>query len=390
MSRLGRRAALGLAAGIALPRFAIGQSDTRPAIRIAVQRIANSNTLDNLREQSNVGERTLLMFNERLIDLDWHGNLAPRPGLAESWRRIDDTTVEFILRSGVKFHNGDIMTAEDVAFRFSADVMFGALRPTVDGKTLPHRFSAIVGQASKDLPAEIPPVARRLFPGLDRVDIVDRRTVRFVNATPDVTLEGRIAASGAEIISRRAFTEAASWLAYARKPVGTGPYMIREFRPDTMLILDAHDAYWGGRPPVKSITLVEVPEVSSRINGLLSGEFHFACDIPPDQISTITRAPGFEISGGTILNHRLTPASTSTIPRSATHGCARRSATPLTARRSSRPFGMAAPACRPGCNFPILERCRWLTGRFRPSTPPAPATCCVPPATKASRFRIGF
>ena len=70
MSRLGRRAAIGLAASAAVPRFAIGQSDTRPAIRIAVQRIANSNTLDNLRETSNVGERTLLMFNERLIDLD--------------------------------------------------------------------------------------------------------------------------------------------------------------------------------------------------------------------------------------------------------------------------------------------------------------------------------
>ncbi len=306
MSRLGRRAAIGLAASAAVPRFAIGQSDTRPAIRIAVQRIANSNTLDNLRETSNVGERTLLMFNERLIDLDWHGNLAPRAGLAESWRRIDDQTVEFTLRDGVKFHNGDTMTAEDVAFRFSPEAMFGASRPTVDGKTLPHAFSAIVGQASKDLPAEIPPVARRLFPGLDRVEIVDRRTVRFVNATPDVTLEGRIAASGAEIISRRAFTEAASWLDYARKPIGTAPYKIREFRPDTMLILDAHDAYWGGRPPVKSITLVEVPEVSSRINGLLSGEFQFACDIPPDQIATLARAPGFEISGGTILNHRLT------------------------------------------------------------------------------------
>jgi peptide/nickel transport system substrate-binding protein len=82
--------------------------------------------------------------------------------------------------------------------------------------------------------------------------------------------------------------------------------MVREFKPDTSLILDAHDAHWDGRPPVKTLRLVEVPEVSSRINGLLSGEFQFACDIPPDQIATVERNPGFEVVGGTILNHRVT------------------------------------------------------------------------------------
>ncbi len=303
--RLPRRSLLAGSA-LALPRIAVGQADQRPSITIAVQRIANSNTLDNLREQSNVGERTLLMFNERLIDMDWRGNLAMRPGLAESWRRIDDATLELTLREGVRFHNGDLLTAEDVAFRFSPALAFGDTRPVVDGKTLPHAFSAIVGQGSKKLPDEIPPVARRLFPGLDRVEVVDRRTVRFINATPDVTLEGRLSAAGAEIVSRRAVDEAESWLAYARKPVGTGPYKIREFRPDVSLILDAHDEYWGGRPPVKSIRILEVPEVSARINGLLAGEYHFACDIPPDQIGVVEGNAGFEVVGGTILNHRIT------------------------------------------------------------------------------------
>jgi peptide/nickel transport system substrate-binding protein len=303
--RLGRRAALAGAAA-ALPRFAIGQTDTRPVVTIAVQRIANSNTLDSLREQSNVGERTSLLFNERVIDLDYRGDLAQVPGLAASWRRIDDRVVEVSLRPGVVFHNGDTMTAEDVAARFSPAAMFGATRPVVDGRTLPHAFSAIVGQGSKALPDEISPVARRLWPGLDRVEVVDALTVRFVNATPDVTLEGRLAASGSEIVSRRGVDEAASWLEYARKPVGTGPYRIREFKPDTSLVLDAHDQYWGGRPPVRTLRFLEVPEVSSRINGLLAGEYQFACDIPPDQIADIERNPGFEVQGGTILNHRIT------------------------------------------------------------------------------------
>ncbi len=306
MRKLTRRAASLLAGSAALPRFAIAQADARPSITIAVQRIANSNTFDNLREHSNVGERTAMMFNERLIEIDWRGTLAPKPGLAVAWHRPDDRTVELKLREGVVFHNGDAFTAEDVAARFSAQGMFGDTRPVVDGKTLAHGFTGLTGQASKDLPKEIPPVARRLWPGLDRVEVVDRHTVRFHNATPDVTLEGRMAALGSEVVSRRAYAEAPTWLEYARKPIGTGPYAIREFKPDSLLTLDAHDAYWGGRPPVKSIRLVEVPEASSRINGLLAGEYHFACDIAPDQIATIARNPAFEVLGGTILNHRLT------------------------------------------------------------------------------------
>jgi len=73
-----------------------------------------------------------------------------------------------------------------------------------------------------------------------------------------------------------------------------------------MLVLEAHDEYWGGRPPLKQIRFIEVPEVASRINGLLSGEYQFACDIPPDQIEGIEKNDAFEVQGGTILNHRLT------------------------------------------------------------------------------------
>ena len=306
MSKLSRRGLLALGSAAALPRFAIAQADTRPTITIAVQTIANSNTLDNLREQSNVGERTSLMFNERLIDLNYRGDLGQIPGLAEAWRRIDEKTLELKLRPGVKFHNGDDFTAEDVAFSFGPERMFGDSRPMVNGKTLPVAYSAIIGQNSKKIPDEIPPVARRLWPGLDRVDIIDKLTVRFVNATPDVTLEGRLCAMGSEIVNRRAYEAAATWLDYARKPVGTGPYAVRDYRPNVSLTLDAHDAYWGGRPPIKTLRLVEVPEVASRINGLLAGDYQFACDIPPDQIPIVLQNAGLEVQGGPILNHRIT------------------------------------------------------------------------------------
>jgi peptide/nickel transport system substrate-binding protein len=78
-----RRALLAAPAVLALPRFAIAQADQRPAITIAVQKVVNSNTLDTLREQSNVGERVFYSsLWEGLIGRDWLGQLGTVPGLA--------------------------------------------------------------------------------------------------------------------------------------------------------------------------------------------------------------------------------------------------------------------------------------------------------------------
>jgi peptide/nickel transport system substrate-binding protein len=204
MPRLSRRAVLAAAAAASLPRFAIAQADNRPTITIAVQTIRTQNLLDPIAAQSNVGTRISAMFAETLIGLNYQGQLEQVPGMATSWRQIDDLTVEMSLRQGVKFHNGDKMTAEDVAFSFGPEHMFGTTRPFVQGNTLP--LSAHIPlRAGKDIPANIPSISRRLFPGFDRIDIVDRYTIRYVNATPDVTLEGRLSQTGSQIMSRRAF-----------------------------------------------------------------------------------------------------------------------------------------------------------------------------------------
>ena len=300
-------AASGLAAAAsALPRIAIGQTDRRPSITIAVQQIANSAALEPLREQSNVGQRAFSFIYERLISQNLLGQLEEVPGLAESWKRIDDRTVEFTLRKGVRFHNGDEMTADDVVFTFSRDRMFGPEYDISSNKTL---FTSVLIRDTvegKNLPPEVPAVAKRLFPALEKVEAIDKYTVRFTNRTPDVTLEGRIGRMGSDIISRRAYSEAKTWLDWARAPVSTGPYKVREFLTDRSLMLDAHDDYWGGQPPIKSVRLVAVPEVATRINGLLSGQFDFICDVPPDQIPGIEKNAKFEVLGSTIVNHRLT------------------------------------------------------------------------------------
>ena len=308
MTDLSRRAALaaGVASAVSLPRFAIAQADQRPAITVAVQKISNTNTLEVLREQSNVGERVLVTSVwEGLLGRNYQAQLQQVPVLATETRRISDSVVEIKLRQGVKFHNGDELTAEDVAFSFGNERMFGPNGPGAAGtirvgETIPG------GRGGRELPIEVSAVANRSFPGFERFEIIDRHTVRWINKTPDVTLEGRIGRYGSEIGSRRGFAEAPGWLEWARKPVTTGPYKVAEFRADNSLTLIAHDEYWGGRPPIRQLRFVEVPEVSSRVNGLLSGEYQFACDIPPDQIVSIERNRAFEVVGGTIPNHRLT------------------------------------------------------------------------------------
>ena len=223
-----RRRALIAASGLAatsfgLPRIALGQADRRPVITIAVQQIANSAALEPLREQSNVGQRVFSFIFERLIMQDLLAKLEEVPGLAESWKRIDERTVEFKLRQGVKFHNGDELTADDVVFTFSRDRMFGPDYDISSNKTL---FTSVLIRDSvqgKNLPPEVPAVAKRLFPALENVEAVDKYTVRFVNRTPDVTMEGRIGRLGSDIVSRRAYEEAKSWADWARAPVWTGP-----------------------------------------------------------------------------------------------------------------------------------------------------------------------
>ncbi|WP_149535595.1 ABC transporter substrate-binding protein [Siccirubricoccus phaeus] len=299
-----RRSLLGAAlAAPALPRFAIAQADSRPVVTIAVQKISNTNTLETLREQSNVGSRTWFSIAETLIEQDWWDDLTLRPALATAWRRIDERTLELTLREGVRFHDGHVMTAEDVAFSFGPERMGWGL--TLDQAR--NLFGSVPGQSrGRTPPPEALAVARRTYPALERVEVIDSRTVRFVNRTPDLAMEGRISRNTGMILSRAAFEAAPSWLDWSRRPIGTGPFRVAEFRPDQSLVLEAFDDYWGGAPPVKRLRFLEVPEVASRINALLSGEADFACDMPPDQIDGIARSARHEVVGGPIMNHRLT------------------------------------------------------------------------------------
>jgi peptide/nickel transport system substrate-binding protein len=316
-SRLAKYLALSFASVTMTAQFALAQPsapDNRPVVRVAVQQISNSGALDPLREQSNVGTRVLPMIYAGLIQLDTTGDLKPMAGIAESWKRIDDRTLEFKLRPGVKFHNGDPVTVEDIAFSFGPQRMFGQSKPITGAATAQPAAAAKGAPTAANDPAfakgptpppEVVAVARNIWPSLIGVEIVDDKTVRLVNALPDVTLEGRLARLGSEIISKKAYLAAKDWNTWAQNPVSAGPFKVKELKQDQSLVLVANDDYFGGKPNVREIRYTVVPEVSSRINGLISGQYDFVTDIPPDQFKLIQNNPKFEITGGPVMNHRL-------------------------------------------------------------------------------------
>lgn len=302
-----------LATAVVSPAWAQSKStdaagNTRRVLRVAVPGLSTGGTLSTLREQSNVGRRVLPSILEPVIAMDVLGDMSLQPGIAESWSRISDSELEVRLRRGVKFHNGDEMTAEDVVFSFGPQTMFGDTQPHRGeaAKTIRTDNASASRSSGTQCPPEVAAVGRRLWPSLERVEAIDRYTVRFVNAMPDLTMEGRLARMGCDVINKRNYLEAGDWQVWAAAPVGTGPFKVKEYKKDQYLILEKHADYWGGAPEVDEVQFLVVPEVASRINGMMAGEYDFATDIPTDQAKTVEKSGKLEFVGGPIINHQIT------------------------------------------------------------------------------------
>lgn len=252
--------------------------DNRPTLRVAVQ--ANPPTVEVLDAESNVGYRNNYSVHDTLVQFDYAGDFQLKPRLAESWSWKSPTELEVKLRRGVKFHDGNEMTAEDVVFSFG-----------------PERLT---GQGAPGLP-----MVRRYWVSLDKVEAADRYTVRFTTKFQDPIFEQRLAAWTAQIISKAGYLKAADYNAWRLKPIGAGPFKVERVVANDAIVLTAHDEYWGGKPNAKSVVFKVVPEVSARVAGLLAGDYDVVTDIPPDQLPVLERNQDIKIVGGPVNNHRV-------------------------------------------------------------------------------------
>ena len=188
------------------------------------------------------------IFN-KLIENDARQN--PKPGLAESWRTVDDLTWEFKLRRGVKFHDGSDFTAADVAFSIE--------RPGIINT--PGGFTIFTRSITEKI-------------------IVDPYTIRLKTGAPYPNLP--IDMSGLIIVSSVAAKGAlAADFDSGKATIGTGPWKFVRYTKGDRIELARNDNYWGPKPPWDKVTFRLITSDPSRVAALLAGDVQMIEAIPP-------------------------------------------------------------------------------------------------------------
>ena len=248
------------------------------------------------------------------------GNLMA-PSLAESWTvSADQKTYDFKLREGLKFHNGDPFTAEDVKFSFQRSKV---------GKTLKDRV--------RD------------------VEIVGPARVRFHlhEPFPDfMALYGTLATGAGWIVPRK-YIERVGDDGFKKQPVGLGPYKFVSHTPGVELILEANESYWRKVPAVKRLVFKSVPEPTTRAAMLKNGEVDVAYMLDTPAAQELKRDPAFRLGfSGAIGVHYLdffdqwdpkSPWADRKVRLAANHAIDRRALSEAETLGASRPTGSMAP-----------------------------------------------
>jgi peptide/nickel transport system substrate-binding protein len=190
---------------------------------------------------------------------------AMAPSLAESWTvSPDHLSYEFVLRKGVKFHNGDPVTAEDVRFSFERYRGAGA-----------GPFKARIAA----------------------VEVVDPQRIRFrlKQPWPDFMTFYGTPATGAGWIVPKRYVEKVGDDGFKKAPIGAGPYKFVSFNPGIELVLEANEQYWRKAPTVKRLIFKAVPEETTRLAMLKRGEVDIAYSIRGALAEELRRTPGLTL-----------------------------------------------------------------------------------------------
>ncbi|MCQ1535317.1 ABC transporter substrate-binding protein [Methanosarcina sp. KYL-1] len=192
---------------------------------------------------------------ETLVRLDPDLNIVP--GLAESWETPDDgKTWIFHLREGVSFHDGTPFDAESVVFSYTeqAYVRQAVLRPIVS------------------------------------VEALDAHTVKFVLAKP-TPLPFYLTHVAWPIMSPTSVDSEGNFVS----PVGTGPFKFESRVKDQEIVLSRNEEYWGERPELEKVTFKVIPEASTRVIALETGEVDMILKVPEYDVSRLESEDGIEV-----------------------------------------------------------------------------------------------
>lgn len=193
---------------------------------------------------------TRQIFNT-LLRIDDNGNIVPE--LAESYEYVTPTELVIKLRKGVKFHNGDTLTAKDVAFSIN--------------RMLNKQASKIMINVVKD------------------VVIVDDNTVKLILSQPSSQLLFALAHPLTSILNER--DTVANKDDVASHPIGTGPYKFVDWGSGEKIVLVAFDDYFEGKPKIDKLIYRAISENTSRLAALETGEIDIAYNVAPIDADTI-------------------------------------------------------------------------------------------------------
>ena len=188
------------------------------------------------------------------------------PSLAESWTTSKDgLTYEFVLRRGVKFHNGDPVTAEDV--KFSYDRYRGA-----GSKLLKERVK--------------------------EVQIVDPGRVRFIlkEPWPDFMTFYGTSATGAAWVVPKKYVEKVGDDGFLKAPIGAGPYRVVSFTPGVDLVMEAFEGYWRKTPSVKRLVFKSMSDETTRAAALKAGDVDIVYLLSGPTAEDVKRTPGLKLT----------------------------------------------------------------------------------------------
>ncbi len=239
---------------------ASADSDT---ITVLVQ--AEPPTLDPPCSNTDNTHLVLRYICDKLFELNEDGTY--NNVLCESYKYLDDMTVRIKLKSGILFSDGTPLTAEDVLFQYV--------------------------RASQEAVS----ASQYAFIDTENSYVEDDTTLVLHFTQAWAPWINTLAGGRASIVSKKAFEEMGAD-AFARAPVGTGPYKIVEWVSGSYIRLEANEYYWQGVPEVKNIIIKFVEESNSRVIELETGSADIAYYIEGSDIDRVNSIPGYHIEMG--------------------------------------------------------------------------------------------
>jgi peptide/nickel transport system substrate-binding protein len=194
---------------------------------------------------------------DRLILPDEKQHL--QPGLAVSWKALDDLTWEIKLRKGVKFHDGSPFTADDVVFTFER------------AGNVPNSPSSFA-----------------LYTKGKKVEKIDDYTIHISTEKPYPLMPNDL--STFSIISKK-YGEGATTEDYnsGKAAIGTGPFKFVEWVPGDRIVVERNDDYWGAKPKFEKVLIKPIKSGPSRVAALLAGDVDFIDNVPTTDIARLRK-----------------------------------------------------------------------------------------------------